>query len=174
MDWSCYSCGMLKTCGKCRKTKPETEYNFQDKRRGTRVSWCRSCWRLYMRAYYKQNADTIKARARKWDADHPHEVKARSKRWWADASHRRLDKGRKILKAYGITLDDFEKLLSKQGGVCAICGGTNGKRSLGVDHNHATGRVRGLLCAHCNFAVGLLKDDSIIAKRMVAYLRRFS
>jgi len=50
----------------------------------------------------------------------------------------------------GLTLDDYERLLATQGGVCAICERPPKKRRLHVDHDHATGKVRGLLCFTCN------------------------
>jgi hypothetical protein len=77
---------------------------------------------------------------------------------------------------YGITHDDFDALAAEQEGRCAICGGTPvgpGKR-LHVDHCHATGVVRGLLCGNCNTAIGLMADDSERLLAAVAYLSRAS
>lgn len=51
---------------------------------------------------------------------------------------------------YGITTEQYDEMLAEQAGVCAICGNPPKKRRLYVDHDHDTGRVRGLLCAHCN------------------------
>lgn len=64
------------------------------------------------------------------------------------------------LKAkYGITLEEYDAILEKQGGVCAICGCTENRgHSFCVDHNHNNGQVRGLLCHKCNQAIGLLDD----------------
>jgi hypothetical protein len=62
------------------------------------------------------------------------------------------------LKAkYGITLSDFNRLLKKQGGKCAVCRGVEPKRNLAVDHDHVTGKVRGLLCTSCNTTLGKLE-----------------
>lgn len=78
-------------------------------------------------------------------------------------------RARWIRNAYGITMDDYEALFLQQGGVCAICK-TDPQRTLAVDHDHLTGRVRGLLCANCNRAVGLLKDSAENARALVTYL----
>lgn len=53
----------------------------------------------------------------------------------------------------GVTDDEYERLLAAQGGGCAICGSTPKTRRLHVDHDHRTGRVRGLLCMRCNRAL---------------------
>ena len=76
------------------------------------------------------------------------------------------------MKAYGITNSDYEVLLQKQNGVCAICGNKNkaGKR-LVVDHDHKSGVVRGLLCNTCNIGIGNLRDDPSILQKALAYLR---
>lgn len=82
------------------------------------------------------------------------------------------------LQMYGITVDDYDNLLKKQNGVCALClkketalqykGGP--VRSLNVDHDHRTGKVRGLLCRNCNVALGLLYDDLELFRRIIVYL----
>lgn len=83
---------------------------------------------------------------------------------------------------YGIDEDEFDLMERAQAGVCAICGlpervKRRGKLArLSVDHDHATGRVRGLLCTTCNAAMGLLRDDAdtilAFAERAVKYLSR--
>lgn len=76
------------------------------------------------------------------------------------------------LKKYGVTPDDFKRFLVAQGGVCAICGGLGGKTGLCVDHDHETGKVRGLLCRFCNTGIGNLKDSSDITRRATKYLKQ--
>lgn len=82
---------------------------------------------------------------------------------------------------YGISADDYEGLLVRQGGACAICHGTNANGyALSVDHDHgccpgnrSCGRcVRGLLCSRCNFAVGHMGDDPIRLRAAADYLER--
>ena len=78
-------------------------------------------------------------------------------------------------KVYGITLEDYERILAEQGGLCAICGtdqgGGRGDR-FHIDHDHATGKVRGLLCLSCNRGIGCLGDDPTLLTIAVAYLER--
>jgi len=83
-----------------------------------------------------------------------------------------------LLTAHGITLEDYERMMDDQGGVCAICGrhehrlSTAGGRAyrLAVDHDHSTAKIRGLLCSMCNHAIGYLDDSPALLARAVAYL----
>jgi hypothetical protein len=72
---------------------------------------------------------------------------------------------------YGITNDDYLKLLSNQKGVCKICKEKSTRLRLLVDHNHKTGKVRGLLCERCNSLLGRVNDNSQILENASAYLR---
>jgi hypothetical protein len=75
--------------------------------------------------------------------------------------------------AYGILPDEYDALLAGQGGLCAICGADRfdrRRKALGVDHDHLTGAIRGLLCRSCNLALGFLRDDPALARAALAYL----
>ena len=88
---------------------------------------------------------------------------------------------RKLKKTFGISLEEYLDLLSKQRGVCAICfkpektihGNTKKVQHLSVDHNHITKKVRGLLCSNCNTALGLLDENAERAQSMISYLGHF-
>lgn len=75
----------------------------------------------------------------------------------------------KLKRRYGLTQADYDTMLAEQGGVCWICG-TGGK--LHVDHDHDTGKVRGLLCPDCNVGLGYFKDSPVALRRAAAYLNR--
>ena len=85
-----------------------------------------------------------------------------------------------LLKSkYGMTLEQYDEMLTLQGNKCAICGRLDSGRrrdngSFLVDHNHETDAVRGLLCYPCNISIGLLRDDSSIMKKMVNYMEMSS
>jgi hypothetical protein len=72
---------------------------------------------------------------------------------------------------FGITLKDYEDMLFKQNGVCAIClkECKTGQR-LAVDHCHTTGKVRGLLCMECNRGLGAFKDNVVVLTTAIKYL----
>ncbi len=75
---------------------------------------------------------------------------------------------------FGITLVEYNQMFEEQQGCCAICGKhqASEKRALAVDHDHETGRIRGLLCSGCNQGIGHLKDDITILRKAIAYLEK--
>ena len=79
------------------------------------------------------------------------------------------------LKRYGLTLEQFEKMLADQNGVCAIC--KTGTASLlgnvlSIDHDHTTGKTRGLVCGNCNTVLGHCNDSIVILESAIIYLRK--
>lgn len=85
-----------------------------------------------------------------------------------DESRRRSYK-----RNYGLSLEQYDQMLLEQGGVCAICNQPELKRSLSVDHDHATGEVRALLCDRCNQGLGRFLDRAYLIDKAAIYLRRF-
>ena len=77
-----------------------------------------------------------------------------------------------LKKIYGISLDDYNKILKDQNNCCAICKKHKDAftKSLAVDHCHLSGKVRGLLCINCNRAIGNLKDSIENARNLMTYL----
>lgn len=76
-------------------------------------------------------------------------------------------------RRYGITREDYNKLAEEQFNMCAICHSPTVGRNhkyFHVDHNHTTGKVRGLLCDLCNRGLGYFKDDSFLLERASRYL----
>jgi hypothetical protein len=76
-----------------------------------------------------------------------------------------------VCAVYGLGPGDYERIYAAQGGRCAICRrATGATKKLAVDHDHATGEVRGLLCSSCNRAIGHLRDDPEAFMRAQIYL----
>jgi hypothetical protein len=90
---------------------------------------------------------------------------------WArnNRKRRRVQRIKQHIRAYGITVEYYVQLLVKQNSRCAICLKRDSVR-LSVDHDHATGRVRGLLCRKCNRAIGGLNDDPLLVQAALRYL----
>ena len=84
----------------------------------------------------------------------------------------------RMARVYGVTREQYDAMVLAQGGRCAICRvdepgkGSSGKTALWcIDHDHTTNAVRGLLCRHCNTAVGLFKDNPEVMERAAEYVR---
>lgn len=76
------------------------------------------------------------------------------------------------LKKYGLTIEEYDRLLVSQNGVCAICRKTDSTHRLCVDHDHITGKVRGLLCGKCNRGIGCLGDNSMQLRMAADYIEK--
>jgi hypothetical protein len=74
-----------------------------------------------------------------------------------------------LVRRYGVSAAAVEAMIVAQGGVCAICGGPD---PVHVDHDHVTGRIRGVLCFNCNGGLGQFKDDISSLRVAIAYLER--
>jgi hypothetical protein len=106
------------------------------------------------------------------------------KRWYEKNKEKRkqYDSEWQLVYRYGITRMEFKQMLENQKGVCAICKQPEtaiDKRSglirqLAVDHCHNTGKVRGLLCTHCNHGLGKFKDDVNLLQTAINYLSNYS
>jgi hypothetical protein len=77
----------------------------------------------------------------------------------------------RLKKIYNLTLTQYNELKRKQNNCCTICG-KKSKRRLSVDHNHKTGKIRGLLCHKCNAALGFFDEDINVLKNAIKYLRK--
>ncbi len=73
---------------------------------------------------------------------------------------------------YGITQDDYDRMLEEQQGGCALCTRHPGRTPLHVDHSHQTGIVRGLLCHQCNWYLGTIEADATLLERIKVYLEK--
>jgi hypothetical protein len=88
-------------------------------------------------------------------------------------AERQTNRRWEVKKKYGITLEDYDRMETEQLGGCAICKQPDpAGRRLAVDHCHYLGHVRGLLCFHCNVALGNLKHDVELLKSAIAYLEK--
>lgn len=140
--------------------------------------------RYYSDDEYKKR---VKANAKAWSERNKELVKARRRsdaykatnRRYAARPHIKLARRDAWLRShYGITLIEYEEMCAKQNGRCAICKQVQEHpdrwkspyRRLRVDHDHVTGKVRGLLCHHCNAGIGHLKDDPDVLRAAVRYL----
>lgn len=153
-----------KLCTKCLRVKPLSEFHRNRSRPNGYHEQCKQCRNVDGRAYRAANGEKYNARARGYYARNYSRERSRATPEQARDS--------RLRRTYGITLDDYDEMLMAQGSGCAICGKApdkNGRR-LCVDHNHNTGRVRGLLCDGCNKALGNLQDSPELCRLAAQYL----
>lgn len=118
--------------------------------------------------------DVLKQRenTKKWRDNYPEYL-----REWKLANPdnvKRHTRTSRLKREYGIKLADYEQLLNKQEGRCALCGTENPGRNLenfSVDHCHKTGKIRALLCHRCNTGLGSFKDDPDLLEKAAEYIR---
>ncbi len=133
-----------KTCAQCGKLFPISMFTNYAQSSDGKHSWCRDCKQKKACLYNARPDEQQKIRARN------------------------------LKRNYGITPQDYDRLYESQKGMCFLCGRA-GKRTglregLAVDHNHQTGKIRGLLCNTCNRALGLFREDVTVLQRAVRYL----
>ncbi len=130
----------MKTCTKCGIEKPLEEFTNRKSTVEGKYSQCTSCQSAYKTQWKKDNADK-----------HRNGV---------------------LMRLYGITLSDYNNFLEAQDDSCAVCKThkDNVPKNLHVDHCHETGKVRGLLCNHCNLMLGYAFDSVDTLKNAIEYL----
>ena len=108
--------------------------------------------------YHNQNKESMKAYQKKYKILHSEELKRKEKERQAkDPGKWRRDRTRRYYKSkYGCSIEGFNALKEAQGGMCMICSAAD---DLCLDHNHQTGKIRGILCRQCNAQMGSFGDD---------------
>lgn len=139
----------MKTCTKCQEAKSISEFWADRSKKNGYSARCKTC-KTADHAQYRKAGDYDKKRYQK----------APEK-----------ERERHLVRKYGVTLVDYDRMFVEQDGACAICRKTQ-SRAFDVDHCHATGKVRGLLCTNCNRMVGHAHDDADRLRAAAEYLDR--
>lgn len=174
----------MKRCSKCKTERPLELFAIYS---GKPHCWCKLCQRASSKAYYQKNPgrqveearryreknrELVNAKNRKWREAHREHLREYNRRRYERLKTQFSEWGRAHnLSRYGLTVEQYEQMYRDQNGTCAICHGvnTNGRR-LHVDHDHATGKVRALLCHNCNFVIGYAKENPDILLASIGYL----
>ena len=159
---------LTKRCSRCKKTKAISDFYRSSPR--YHQCWCKVC-----RAIYKaQPAVKSRERARRQQPEAKAvELKYRQKPG-VRARHAESVHRCRLKNNYKLTVEEYEAMLRVQDGRCAICNAVFPKgRRPHVDHDHATGKVRGLLCARHNHGLGMFSDSEELLMAAAAYLQRF-
>lgn len=126
--------------------------------------------RQYKREWDKRNHDRVVKQHRAWAKANRDKINALARKRYINNRDKELARHR--LASYGIDAQTYQAMVDAQNGKCLICGDKVGI-NLSVDHNHRTGKIRGLICNPCNISIAKAKDSPIILRAMADYLERF-
>lgn len=136
----------MKYCKKCNTEKDNSEFYTCNSRKDGLQTYCKDCISKNVKSNYQKNKKALVIKQR----------------------------GYNIFNKYGITESDYNKMLSRQNGKCAICGSKEIKRKgakyFNIDHCHKNNNVRGLLCHNCNIVLGKIEDSKEWLKQALIYL----
>lgn len=189
---------MTKRCTKCGVEKPLSGFHSDYHNKNIKQSQCKDCRRAYQAAWRNKNASKTPSEKEQRCCNCGETKPAGEFRRWNGSTSgltsscklciRKRDRARYpkkrmqmgdwqrwyyLKKAFGLTREDFERLLTAQNNCCAICARLfSEEREPCVDHDHKTSAVRGLLCRNCNFALGLLGDCAEAFESAANYLRK--
>lgn len=180
----------MKICTKCGAEKPATvEFFYFKKQKGKLGSWCKACeyqqdqrWharnpekvKKSEKASRDKNADQVKSSMKDWRQRNAEKIRRDWRKWYSKNTTR--VRHHRLKSLYGLTPEQYEGMFAAQASGCAICRRNpyeqGDSKGLFVDHDHVTGRVRALLCQHCNRLLGCAKDSAEILLSAAAYLRQ--
>lgn len=153
-------------CSSCKQSKLAEDFHKNKNRHTGLAQSCKKCQKKASADYYKRNRVAILERTTYYQKVNS-KTRSKYKRNWH------------LQKQYRISQVDYDKLFKAQHGLCAIChepetkinSKTKNIQPLCVDHDHQTGRIRGLLCCKHNRTIGLLGDDLRSLEMVTDYLR---
>lgn len=149
---------------------------------------CKNCYDKHLKTVNPEYKKRQRDNHSKWAKLHPnYKAYCNERRRIRDANKRKIDpigyyikmRDKNLRSEYGISYEDYNMILLKQGGGCAICGRKpnpkyrpNYYHSLHVDHDHNTGKVRGILCHQCNWYMGTIDANPRILQNIYEYRNR--
>ena len=155
-----------KLCRACDKVKPLSA--FYNHKRDGKQSLCKICTDVKNRVWAAKNRERLNACQAEWKRRNPEKVLAMRQRYNSRPEVKARKAAQWLSRKYSLSVQAFEQLLADQNGCCAICGEVLVQPN--VDHDHATGVIRGILCSPCNKALGLFGDSPARLQAAAAYL----
>lgn len=176
----------LQYCPRCKNTLPYTSFYKNSKKKAGIAIHCIKCSKemyqenrhkilLNKKEYYIKNIDSKKEYNKAYANINKESIKLRSSKNYTFNKESILLKTKTYAykSNYNITLEEFKQKLVEQGNKCLGCNKTfTDKGDACLDHNHKTGKVRGILCRNCNWALGHANDDINILKKIIIYLTK--
>lgn len=158
---------MIKLCNTCKIEKDFSEFSIR-KDTGKPVANCKKCrntWSKHWRLNNPEKFKAIVARAR------PKQLE-----YYRNGKGKVNNRKGLLTRIYNIDQETYDNMILDQQGVCAICKRPETRdktKYLSVDHDHLTNKVRGLLCAKCNSALGQFEDNIEVMENAILYLKKY-
>jgi len=163
----------LKKCSKCGVEQPlENFYKAKGGEDGHRND-CKACFAQRAKDWYAKPGNKEKAvtRVKKWQEENPERYQQQQAEWRDSGRKAQSDRKSHLKNTFGLTQEEYEAKLRWQRGVCLICQQPPAEgQMLDVDHDHETGRVRGLLCRNCNHGLGKFYENPFLLAAAAGYL----
>jgi hypothetical protein len=161
----------MKKCGKCNTIKPLDAFGKDRNRKSGLTSACKECRNPQSKSWRDKNPERVKETNRS--------SKLKRKEYYSAPDRKMKYRNSYLKKSFGITHEQYQEILVKQGGVCAICKKYRlapNRLFMPIDHCHTTGKIRGILCNGCNQALGIFEDSRDLLENAIQYLndRRIS
>jgi Recombination endonuclease VII len=158
-------------CRTCNTRKPDSEFGKDPRSKNFRAWRCKECARAAHRRWADGNREHVRDTAR---------ASARKSRALEPSRSRLAVRKHNLKKKYGLSPEGAQSMLDAQDGKCGICelniSFTSDRvdtTAAHIDHDHDTGKLRGVLCSMCNTAIGKLKDSPVILRSALAYLAKY-
>ena len=185
----------MKSCSRCKKTKPYSDFNKRNASKDGHSGYCKECANNYNKTRYDKTYTGVFPKKivdglyncrhcnKYFPENEMHMVKNRGYESYTYCiTCNKVVKDMRVISKYGITRDDYLQMLKDQNYGCKVCGKeeTTFRKRLSIDHDHACcpgegscGKcIRGLLCHHCNAALGNVYDNVETLKKLIAYLEK--
>jgi hypothetical protein len=146
---ACIKMSQIKGCTKCNMMKSVSLFRKNSSRKDGLQAYCVDCNKKASKLYLEKNREKLRRK----------QYKINMQKYWPGLSRNEAHK-------------EYIKITKIQRNKCAICEKNSGVRRLHIDHDHETGKVRGLLCGKCNRALGYLNDDKELLRKAISYLEK--
>lgn len=158
----------MKTCAKCKLAKSKSDFGKRSSSKDGLNYYCKNCDSANCKAYYSKNKTKIKLKVLAWQASNKEKVNSYKKK------NKLNNPDYDLMRTHGVNKKQYDNMFNKQNGCCAVCriNQSEFKRSLAVDHDHKTGKIRGLLCDRCNVALGMVRDSKDVLCKLIIYLEQ--
>lgn len=154
-----------KQCSRCKNIKDICDFQNDRSAKSGKHHRCKICNKGIRQSFTPEQQITRKQTSKRWYQENKEHCLIKMRNNW-------------LIRHYKITSAEYEILLLSQNSKCAICKasetGRKKQKHFPVDHDHKTGKIRGLLCDQCNKGLGHFKDDPEIMERAIQYVKRSS